>query len=198
MGAKVPNLILKHTYAITATSFLESLIVSSKVSPMESGNSEVPESFDDGLAWTGVINMPSLGISDACDDLDRCDIQKVSSIRTSLAMYISLKLTLLMLHFVAPYPLHTSSPISLATPELFEELNQNKSQPDAVMAMIVAADFETLSKTERCNSGPQDFLLKIPGGVGVPSLVRELDPICRDSRFCMSQLKKILFAATKT
>ena len=63
-------------------------------------------------------------------------------------MYISLKLTLLMLHFVAPYPLHTSSPISLAIPELFEELNQNKSQPDAVMAMIVAADFETLSKTE--------------------------------------------------
>ena len=53
-----------------------------------------------------------------------------------------------MLHFVAPYPLHTSSPISLAIPELFEELNQNKSQPDAVMAMIVAADFETLSKTE--------------------------------------------------
>ena len=35
-------------------------------------------------------------------------------------------------------------------------------------------------------------------GVGVPSLVRELDPICRDSRFCMSQLKKILCAATKT
>lgn len=31
------------------------------------------------------------------------------------------------------------------------------------MAMIVAADFETLSETERYNSGPQDFLLKIPG-----------------------------------
>ncbi|MXQ91395.1 hypothetical protein E5288_WYG004600 [Bos mutus] len=40
-------------------------------------NSKVPEFFDDGLAWTGVINMPWLGISDACDDLDPCNIQKM-------------------------------------------------------------------------------------------------------------------------
>lgn len=69
---------------------------------------------------------------------------------------------LLMLHF--PGSLSSAHLLSChpPTPKLFEELNQNKSQPDAVMAMIVAADFETLSETERYNSGPQD-LLKIPG-----------------------------------
>ena len=69
---------------------------------------------------------------------------EVPSIRTSLAMYISFKLTSSCCTSLAPYPLHTSSPATPPTPQLFEELNQNKSQPDAVMAMIVAADFETL------------------------------------------------------
>ena len=113
---------------------------------------------------------------------------EVSSIRTSLAMYISLKLTLLMLHF--PGSLSSAPPPH----QLFEELNQNTSQPDAVMAMIVAADFETLSETERCNSGPQDFLLKIPGvnARNCCSLMNHLKNIAKLASLSLDNLASML------
>nr|XP_015094559.1 DNA repair endonuclease XPF [Vicugna pacos] len=50
-----------------------------------------------------------------------------------------------------------------ATAELFEELKQNKPQPDSVAAMAVTADSETLPEAEKYSPGPQDFLLKMPG-----------------------------------
>ncbi|EHB04165.1 DNA repair endonuclease XPF [Heterocephalus glaber] len=74
---------------------------------------------------------------------------------------ISSKLTLLTLHFPRLRLLWCPSPH--ATAELFEELKQNKPQPDAATAMAITADSETLPESEKYNPGPQDFLLKMPG-----------------------------------
>uniref|UniRef100_A0A8D1VDZ8 DNA repair endonuclease XPF n=1 Tax=Sus scrofa TaxID=9823 RepID=A0A8D1VDZ8_PIG len=74
---------------------------------------------------------------------------------------VSSKLTLLTLHFPRLRILWCPSPH--ATAELFEELKQNKPQPDAATAMAVTADSETLPESEKYNPGPQDFLLKMPG-----------------------------------
>ncbi|XP_047694591.1 DNA repair endonuclease XPF isoform X2 [Prionailurus viverrinus] len=74
---------------------------------------------------------------------------------------VSSKLTLLTLHFPRLRLLWCPSPH--ATAELFEELKQNKPQPDAATAMAVTADSETLPESEKYNPGPQDFLLKMPG-----------------------------------
>ena len=74
---------------------------------------------------------------------------------------VSSKLTLLTLHFPRLRILWCPSPH--ATAELFEELKQNKPQPDATTAMAVSADSETLPEAEKYNPGPQDFLLKMPG-----------------------------------
>ncbi|XP_067859361.1 DNA repair endonuclease XPF [Heptranchias perlo] len=74
---------------------------------------------------------------------------------------ITSKLTLLTLHFPKLRILWCPSPHVAA--ELFEELKQNRSQPDAVTAMAVTANSEMISESDRYNPGPQDFLLKMPG-----------------------------------
>ncbi|XP_008580075.1 PREDICTED: DNA repair endonuclease XPF [Galeopterus variegatus] len=74
---------------------------------------------------------------------------------------ISSKLTLLTLHFPRLRILWCPSPH--ATAELFEDLKQNKPQPDVATALAVTADSETLPESEKYNPGPQDFLLKMPG-----------------------------------
>ncbi|XP_003802775.1 DNA repair endonuclease XPF [Otolemur garnettii] len=74
---------------------------------------------------------------------------------------ISSKLTLLTLHFPKLRILWCPSPH--ATAELFEELKQNKPQPDAATALAITADSETLPESDKYNPGPQDFLLKMPG-----------------------------------
>ncbi|XP_069342205.1 DNA repair endonuclease XPF [Eulemur rufifrons] len=74
---------------------------------------------------------------------------------------VSSKLTLLTLHFPRLRILWCPSPH--ATAELFEELKQNKPQPDAATALAITADSETLPESDKYNPGPQDFLLKMPG-----------------------------------
>ncbi|XP_042293361.1 DNA repair endonuclease XPF isoform X1 [Sceloporus undulatus] len=74
---------------------------------------------------------------------------------------ITSKLTLLTLHFPRLRLLWCPSPY--ATAELFEELKQNRPQPDAATAIAITADSENLPELDKYNSGPQDFLLKLPG-----------------------------------
>ncbi|XP_066496792.1 DNA repair endonuclease XPF [Tiliqua scincoides] len=86
--------------------------------------------------------------------------------RASLHQEISInditsKLTLLTLHFPRLRFLWCPSPY--ATAELFDELKQNRPQPDASTAMAITADSETLPESDKYNPGPQDFLLKMPG-----------------------------------
>uniref|UniRef100_A0A8C3XNX7 DNA repair endonuclease XPF n=1 Tax=Chelydra serpentina TaxID=8475 RepID=A0A8C3XNX7_CHESE len=74
---------------------------------------------------------------------------------------ITSKLTLLTLHFPRLRILWCPSPH--ATAELFEELKQNRSQPDAAIAMAITADSEIVPESDKYNPGSKDFLLKIPG-----------------------------------
>uniref|UniRef100_A0A8D0L5D3 DNA repair endonuclease XPF n=1 Tax=Sphenodon punctatus TaxID=8508 RepID=A0A8D0L5D3_SPHPU len=74
---------------------------------------------------------------------------------------ITSKLTLLTLHFPKLRILWCPSPH--ATAELFEELKQNRPQPDAAVATATTADSEILPESDKYNPGPQDFLLKMPG-----------------------------------
>ncbi|XP_019395684.1 PREDICTED: DNA repair endonuclease XPF [Crocodylus porosus] len=74
---------------------------------------------------------------------------------------VTSKLTLLTLHFPKLRILWCPSPH--ATAELFEELKQNRPQPDAATAMAITADSEILPESDKYNPGPQDFLLKMPG-----------------------------------
>ncbi|XP_026538254.1 DNA repair endonuclease XPF [Notechis scutatus] len=71
------------------------------------------------------------------------------------------KLALLTLHFPRLRLLWCPSPH--ATAEVFEELKQNRPQPDATAALAITADSDTLPERDRYNPGPQDFLLKMPG-----------------------------------
>ncbi|XP_070617179.1 DNA repair endonuclease XPF isoform X2 [Erythrolamprus reginae] len=71
------------------------------------------------------------------------------------------KLALLTLHFPRLRLLWCPSPH--ATAEVFEELKQNRPQPDATAALAITADSETLPERDKYNPGPQDFLLKMPG-----------------------------------
>ncbi|KAL8175201.1 UNVERIFIED_CONTAM: DNA repair endonuclease XPF [Gekko kuhli] len=74
---------------------------------------------------------------------------------------VTSKLVLLTLHFPRVRLLWCPSPY--ATAELFEELKQNRPQPDPLAAAAVTADSESLPESDKYNPGPQDFLLKMPG-----------------------------------
>ncbi|XP_078097001.1 DNA repair endonuclease XPF [Mustelus asterias] len=74
---------------------------------------------------------------------------------------VTSKLTLLTLHFPKLRILWCPSPYVSA--ELFEELKQNRPEPDAATAAAVTGDSEMVSESDKYNPGPQDFLLKMPG-----------------------------------
>ncbi|XP_043568043.1 DNA repair endonuclease XPF isoform X1 [Chiloscyllium plagiosum] len=87
------------------------------------------------------------------------------------------KLTLLTLHFPRLRLLWCASPHVAA--ELFEELKQNRPEPDAAAAVAVSGDSGMVSESDRYNPGPQDFLLKMPG------------VNTKNSRALMNQVKSI-------
>ncbi|KAM7148941.1 DNA repair endonuclease XPF [Molossus nigricans] len=105
---------------------------------------------------------------------------------------ISSKLTLLTLHFPRLRILWCPSPH--ATAELFEELKQNKPQPDAATAMAVTADSETLPESEKYSPGPQDFLLKMPGvnAKNCRSLMSHVKNIAELASLSQDQLASVL------
>lgn len=95
---------------------------------------------------------------------------------------ITSKVTLLTLHFPKLRILWCPSPH--ATAELFEELKQNRPQPDSATAMAITADSDIIPESEKYNPGPQDFLLKMPG------------INAKNCRFLMNQVKNIAELAT--
>ncbi|XP_076997871.1 DNA repair endonuclease XPF isoform X2 [Tamandua tetradactyla] len=105
---------------------------------------------------------------------------------------VSSKLTLLTLHFPRLRVLWCPSPH--ATAELFEELKQNKPQPDAATAMAITADSETLPGSEKYNPGPQDFLLKMPGvnAKNCRSLMNHVENIAELATLSQDKLTSIL------
>ncbi|XP_028913418.1 DNA repair endonuclease XPF [Ornithorhynchus anatinus] len=105
---------------------------------------------------------------------------------------ISSKLTLLTLHFPRLRLLWCPSPH--ATAELFEELKENKPQPDATAAMAITADSETLPESDKYNPGPQDFLLKMPGvnAKNCRSLMNQVKSIAELATLSQDRLADIL------
>ncbi|XP_038619216.1 DNA repair endonuclease XPF [Tachyglossus aculeatus] len=105
---------------------------------------------------------------------------------------ISSKLTLLTLHFPRLRLLWCPSPH--ATAELFEELKENKPQPDATTAMAITADSETLPESDKYNPGPQDFLLKMPGvnAKNCRSLMNQVKSIAELATLSQDRLSDIL------
>lgn len=105
---------------------------------------------------------------------------------------VSSKLTLLTLHFPRLRLLWCPSPH--ATAELFEELKQNKPQPDAATAMAITADSETLPESDRYNPGPQDFVLKMPGvnAKNCRSLMNQVKNIAELATLSLERLTTIL------
>ncbi|XP_031218889.1 DNA repair endonuclease XPF isoform X1 [Mastomys coucha] len=105
---------------------------------------------------------------------------------------VSSKLTLLTLHFPRLRLLWCPSPH--ATAELFEELKQNKPQPDAATAMAITADSETLPESDRYNPGPQDFVLKMPGvnAKNCRSLMNQVKNIAELATLSLERLTSIL------
>ncbi|XP_056285706.1 DNA repair endonuclease XPF isoform X1 [Pseudoliparis swirei] len=75
---------------------------------------------------------------------------------------VSSKLTLLTLHFPRLRILWCPSPH--ATAELFLDLKQGRSEPDAAAAQAVTAESDVVAESAGLyNPGPYDFLLKVPG-----------------------------------
>ncbi|XP_041531771.1 DNA repair endonuclease XPF isoform X1 [Microtus oregoni] len=105
---------------------------------------------------------------------------------------VSSKLTLLTLHFPRLRLLWCPSPH--ATAELFEELKQNKPQPDAATAMAITADSETLPESDKYNPGPQDFVLKMPGinAKNCHSLMNQVKNIAELASLSQERLTSIL------
>lgn len=105
---------------------------------------------------------------------------------------VSSKLTLLTLHFPRLRLLWCPSPH--ATAELFEELKQNKPQPDAATAMAITADSETLPESDKYNPGPQDFVLKMPGinAKNCRSLMNQVKNISELASLSQERLTSIL------
>ncbi|XP_078519223.1 DNA repair endonuclease XPF isoform X2 [Lissotriton helveticus] len=105
---------------------------------------------------------------------------------------ITSKVTLLTLHFPKLRILWCPSPH--ATAELFEELKQNRPQPDAATAMAITADSDIIPESEKYNPGPQDFLLKMPGinAKNCRSLMNQVKSIAELATLSEEKLSTIL------
>ncbi|TDG98214.1 hypothetical protein EPR50_G00216630 [Perca flavescens] len=106
---------------------------------------------------------------------------------------ISSKLTLLTLHFPRLRILWCPSPH--ATAELFLELKQGRSEPDAAAAQAVTAESDMVAESaDLYNPGPYDFLLKMPG-VNTKNyrvLVKNADSLADLAKLSQDKLAEIL------
>ncbi|XP_054454960.1 DNA repair endonuclease XPF [Anoplopoma fimbria] len=106
---------------------------------------------------------------------------------------ISSKLTLLTLHFPRLRILWCPSPH--ATAELFVDLKQGRSEPDAAAAQAVTAESDMVAESaDLYNPGPYDFLLKMPG-VNVKNyraLVKNADNLADICKLSQDKLAEIL------
>ncbi|XP_045925657.1 DNA repair endonuclease XPF isoform X2 [Micropterus dolomieu] len=106
---------------------------------------------------------------------------------------ISSKLTLLTLHFPRLRILWCPSPH--ATAELFLDLKQGRSEPDAAAAQAVTAESDMVAESAALyNPGPYDFLLKIPGVnmKNYRALIKNADSLADLAKLSQDKLAEIL------
>ncbi|XP_044033423.1 DNA repair endonuclease XPF [Siniperca chuatsi] len=106
---------------------------------------------------------------------------------------ISSKLTLLTLHFPRLRILWCPSPH--ATADLFLDLKQGRSEPDAAAAQAVTAESDMVAESaDLYNPGPYDFLLKMPGvnTKNYRALIKNADSLADLARLSQDKLAEIL------
>ncbi|KAM9336609.1 DNA repair endonuclease XPF [Symphorus nematophorus] len=106
---------------------------------------------------------------------------------------ISSKLTLLTLHFPRLRILWCPSPH--ATADLFVDLKQGRSEPDAAAAQAVTAESDTVAESaDLYNPGPYDFLLKMPGvnTKNFRALIKNADSLADLAKLSQDKLAEIL------
>lgn len=106
---------------------------------------------------------------------------------------ISSKLTLLTLHFPRLRILWCPSPH--ATAELFLDLKQGRSEPDAAAAQAVTAESDMVAESAALyNPGPYDFLLKMPGVnmKNYRALIKNADSLADLAKLSQDKLAEIL------
>uniref|UniRef100_A0A8C2YYG1 Excision repair cross-complementation group 4 n=1 Tax=Cyclopterus lumpus TaxID=8103 RepID=A0A8C2YYG1_CYCLU len=106
---------------------------------------------------------------------------------------VSSKLTLLTLHFPRLRILWCPSPH--ATAELFLDLKQGRSEPDAAAAQAVTAESDMVAESAGLyNPGPYDFLLKMPG-VNIKNyraVIKNADSLADMCKLSQDKLAEIL------
>ncbi|XP_068439369.1 DNA repair endonuclease XPF [Clinocottus analis] len=106
---------------------------------------------------------------------------------------VSSKLTLLTLHFPRLRILWCPSPHTTA--ELFLDLKQGRSEPDAAAAQAVTAESDMVAESAGLyNPGPYDFLLKMPG-VNIKnyrSVIKNADNLADICNLSQDKLAEIL------
>ncbi|XP_041818875.1 DNA repair endonuclease XPF [Chelmon rostratus] len=106
---------------------------------------------------------------------------------------ISSKLTLLTLHFPRLRILWCPSPH--ATADLFLDLKQGRSEPDAAAAQAVTAESDVVAESaDLYNPGPYDFLLKMPGvnTKNYRALIKNADSLADLAKLSQDKLAEIL------
>lgn len=106
---------------------------------------------------------------------------------------ISSKLTLLTLHFPRLRILWCPSPH--ATADLFLDLKQGRSEPDATAAQAVTAESDMVAESAALyNPGPYDFLLKMPGvnTKNYRALIKNADSLADLAKLSQDKLAEIL------
>uniref|UniRef100_UPI0037E92C77 DNA repair endonuclease XPF n=1 Tax=Semicossyphus pulcher TaxID=241346 RepID=UPI0037E92C77 len=106
---------------------------------------------------------------------------------------ITSKLTLLTLHFPRLRILWCPSPH--ATADLFLELKQGCSEPDAAAAQAVTAESDMVAESaELYNPGPYDFLLKMPGvnTKNFRAIIKHADSLADLTKLSQEKLAEIL------
>ncbi|XP_038592075.1 DNA repair endonuclease XPF [Micropterus salmoides] len=106
---------------------------------------------------------------------------------------ISSKLTLLTLHFPRLRILWCPSPH--ATADLFLDLKQGRSEPDAAAAQAVTAESDMVAESAALyNPGPYDFLLKMPGvnTKNYRALIKNADSLADLAKLSQDKLAEIL------
>ncbi|XP_035515235.1 DNA repair endonuclease XPF [Morone saxatilis] len=106
---------------------------------------------------------------------------------------ISSKLTLLTLHFPRLRILWCPSPH--ATADLFLDLKQGRSEPDAAAAQAVTAESDMVAESaDLYNPGPYDFLLKMPGvnTKNYRALIKNANSVADLTKLSQDKLAEIL------
>ncbi|XP_068161430.1 DNA repair endonuclease XPF [Antennarius striatus] len=143
-------------YILTPDTCVERKSVSDLIGSLQSGRL-----YTQCLSMTRYYRKPVLLIE--FDPNKPFSLMARSSFRHEISSHdVSSKLTLLTLHFPQLRIIWCPSPH--ATADLFLDLKQGHSEPNAAAAQAVTAESDTLTEsTGQYNPGPYDFLLKMPG-----------------------------------